>query len=158
MRRQTAILMSALLLSGTAASQPPGRTGPVPSVRAVMQHAQPNARIAAIRALFDRVQRSMTSGSVDGMSADLAPFVDVNIVGEEPGRYSANQAASILGRFYLARKPIAFSFTSIVDTLSLPYATGPISSIRRGNRETAQVYVSLRRIGSRWRIAQLNIY
>ena len=150
--------MSALLLSGTAASQSPGRSGVEPSAPVSAPQMRGNSNAREIRGLFDRIQRLITSGSVEGLLADLAPTVDMNIVGEEPGRYSSNQAASILSRFFLARKPLAFSFTSVADAVPLPYATGPLSSIQRGNRETAQVYVSLRRIGSRWRIAQLNIY
>ncbi len=158
MRRQTAILMSALLLSGTAASQSLERPSMGPSASFSAPQTRRNNDAREIRALFDRIQRSITSGSVEGLLTDLAPYVDINIVGEEPGRYSSNQAASILSRFFLARKPLAFSFSSVADAVPLPYAIGPLSTIQRGNRETAQVYVSLRRIGPRWRIAQLNIY
>jgi hypothetical protein len=82
----------------------------------------------------------------------------VNMSGGESGYFSANQTVSILQRYLSGRTSLSFEFSRYNDLGPTPYATGRLTSISRGRRESAQIYVSLRHQDSRWVITQFNIY
>ena len=88
----------------------------------------------------------------------FAPQVFVNMSGGESGYYSASQTASILQRYFSSRTAISFEFSRYKDIGSAPFATGRFVYVVRGRRESAQIYVSLRYLDSRWVINQFNIY
>ena len=116
-------------------------------------HQSPEAR-----ALLQRIERGILGGSAEAFNANFGKQVSMTIAGAESGYYSSGQAFLILQNFFSARKPTQFSFSRINDTLASPYATGRLSFIRRGNRESVQVYVSLARQETQWVITQFNIY
>jgi hypothetical protein len=110
------------------------------------------------RALLQRIEHGILGGSAETFDANFGRQVSMTITGAESGYYSPGQAFLILKNFFSARKPTQFSFTRINDTVASPYATGRLSFIRRGSRESVQIYVSLTRQESQWVITQFNIY
>ena len=110
------------------------------------------------RALLQKVERGIVGGSAETFNVNFGKQVSMTITGAESGYYSAGQASLILQNFFSTRKPTQFVFSRINDTVASPYATGRLSFIRRGNRESVQVYVSLTRQESQWVITQFNIY
>jgi hypothetical protein len=112
----------------------------------------------AVRSLFGKIQHGILSASLASSPSFFANQVSVNISGGESGYYSANQVLSLLQNYFVTRKPAGFEFSRFHDLGPAPYATGRLTYNTRGNRESAQVYVSLVEQDSKWVISQLNIY
>jgi len=110
------------------------------------------------KTLLQAVERGILGGSVEGFGTRFAKQVSMTISGGESGYYSSGQASLILQNFFSTRKPTQFAFSRMNDSLASPYATGRLSFIRRGSKESVQIYVSLTRQESRWVITQFNIY
>lgn len=110
------------------------------------------------RALLQRVERGILGGSAESYKSDFGKQVSMTISGTESGYYSSGQAFLILQNFFSTRKPTQFAFTRTNDSVANPYATGRLTFVRRGSRESVQVYVSLNRQDSTWVITQFNIY
>jgi len=108
--------------------------------------------------LFHRIELGIASGSVDNFSDAFSLSLSLSVGTVERGLYSANQAKAILSEYFNGRRVTGFLFSRIKYTAANPYATGRISFIRRGNQESAQVYVLLSLQNSHWKISQFNIY
>ena len=113
---------------------------------------------AEARKLFGQIEQVIVNASLSSSSVNFAQQVFVNMSSGESGYFSANQTVSILQRYLSGRTSLSFEFSRFNDTGSTPYATGRLTSIARGRRESAQIYVSLRHQDSRWVITQFNIY
>lgn len=112
----------------------------------------------AVRSFFGKIQHGILTSSLASSPSYFANQVSVNISGGESGYYSANQVLSLLQNYFLTRKPAGFEFSRFHDRGPAPYATGRLTFNTKGNRESAQVYVSLVQQDSKWVISQLNIY
>ncbi len=112
----------------------------------------------AVRSFFGQIQHGILTTSLASSPSSFANQVSVNIIGGESGYYSSNQVLSLLQNYFQIRKPSAFEFSRFHDRGPAPYATGRLTFISKGSRESAQVYVSLVQQDSRWVISQLNIY
>jgi hypothetical protein len=138
----------------------------VPDLRSLMQrrpaaarHLQAkSAQRADVRKLFETIEKGIASSSLAEFSSAFADQVFVNMSSGESGYFSSNQTISILQRYLSSRSSLSFEFSRFSDAGSTPYATGRLSSIARGRKESAQVYVSLRNQDGRWVVSQFNIY
>jgi hypothetical protein len=108
--------------------------------------------------IFTEIEAAIAEGSVSILETYLAGQVYISISGGESGYFSAKQAAAILQNYFLHRKPVSFSFSRVSEQGPIPYATGRLLFTSKGNRDSAQMYVSLSRHETRWVLAQLNIY
>lgn len=113
---------------------------------------------AEARKLFGVIEKGIVNASVSSASASFAQQVFVNMSGGESGYFSANQTVSILQRYLSSRTSLSFEFSRFSDVGPTPYATGRLTCLSRGRRESAQIYVSLKHQDSRWVITQFNIY
>jgi hypothetical protein len=160
MRSRALLLIIAILLLGhTLQAQ-------VPDLRSLIQR-KPNAarqlqsrtaQRADVRKLFETVERGIAGSSLTEASRHFADQVFVNMSSGESGYFSVNQSISILQRYLSSRTSLSFEFSRFSDTGSTPYATGRLSFVSRGRKESAQVYVSLRFQNSRWVVSQFNVY
>ena len=110
------------------------------------------------RKVFADVERGIADGIVQTFSGHFGSQLSVSLRGGESGYYSANQAYYLLENYLRTRKLTGFTFSTIGESDSNPYATGSVRISSRGTRENAQVYVSLSFAGRRWVITQMNIY
>jgi len=158
--RSGALVLIALVvvLQCSVAQSPSQRRLPrrEPAIGRENQNRIPNQ--ADARKLFGIIEQSIVRSSLTSTSSHFAQQVFVNMSGGESGYFSANQTVSILQRYFSSRSSLAFEFSRFSDTGSTPYATGRLTFTARGRRESAQVYVSLRFLESRWVISQFNIY
>lgn len=136
-----------------------------PSLFASLQHSPEGQQSSATppasppyRGVFDKVQEGLSSGNISLFSQYFGSQILVNLRGGESGYYSQNQAYYLLENYLKQRKLARFTFSTISDSSTNPYATGSVAFNYRGNREHAQVYVSLSLVGDRWMITQINIY
>ena len=118
----------------------------------------PNAQQVDARKLFGMIEHGILNSTLASSPVPFAHQVFVNISGGESGYYSSNQAASVLQTYFSGRSPISFQFTRYSDKGPNPYATGRFTFVNRGQRESAQIYVSSVLQDSRWVISQFNIY
>ncbi len=152
--RSVAVLFLTLLLAGSGYRTFAGYT--LMGSRA--QAAAARHTTKTCRDVFQLVQRGLTSGDVSLFSPYFAPQVMINLHGGENGSYSSGQAHYVLENYCRPRRFGHFTFTTIEDSGSNPYATGSVAFNYRGRRDLAQVYVSLTQSGDRWVISQINIY
>ena len=138
----------------------------VPDLRLLMQK-KPNAarqlqakasQRADVRKLFETIEREIVRSSLTESTGQFADQVFVNMSSGESGYFSANQTVSILQRYLSSRTSLSFEFSRFSDAGTTPYATGRLSFVSRGRKESAQVYVSLRFQDSRWVVSQFNVY
>ncbi len=73
------------------------------------------------------------------------------------GYYSSNQAYYVLEDFFLIYKVISFKFDHKKNDDSVSYATGTYYYESNGKRDSAQVYVTISKIGDNWFITQISI-
>ncbi len=138
----------------------------VPDLRLLLQKKSNAARQvqartaqrADVRQLFETIERDIVRSSLTESSRHFADQVFVNMSSGESGYFSANQTASILQRYLSSRTSLSFEFSRFSDAGTTPYATGRLSFVSRGRKESAQVYVSLRFQNSRWIVSQFNVY
>src|SRR4030042_11948 len=96
----------------------------------------------------------------------LVPIVLFSLVGQLADAQGINPQNLMPRRKALIPKPLptrsarsllSFEFSRLSDTSATPFATGRMTFISGGRRESAQIYVSLRFKDSRWVIGQFNI-
>jgi hypothetical protein len=138
----------------------------VPDLRSLMQRKSGAARQlqgrtaqrADVRKLFETIERDIVRSSLTESSRQFAEQVFVNMSSGESGYFSSSQTVSILQRFLSSRSALSFEFSRYSDAGTTPYATGRLSYVFRGRKESSQVYVSLRFQNSRWVVSQFNVY
>ncbi|MDH4070173.1 MAG: DUF4783 domain-containing protein [Ignavibacteria bacterium] len=108
--------------------------------------------------MFDKVRSGMNSGSVGLFSESLGPQVHVSLRGGESGYFSSSQAYYVLERYMQSNRISDLDFSTMEESGGTPFATGRTTLIKKGMKETAQVYVSLSQVGGRWVISQIKIY
>lgn len=127
-------------------------SSPDPSAAAVQDSS------ATPTAIFKAVERELTSGSVGALAPLFGKEVSLAIRGGESGVFSSPQALNILKSWFSGKKPARFSFTRTVDSTASPYATGTMSLLARGGRESVRIYVALLHTDAGWVLSQFNIY
>ncbi|MBM4161730.1 MAG: DUF4783 domain-containing protein [Ignavibacteria bacterium] len=118
----------------------------------------PNAQQLDVRKLFGQIEDGLLKSSLAAAPVQFASQVSISIPGGESGYFSANQAASILDSYFSRRTPLSFQFTRYNDKGPSPFATGRLTFVNRGQRESVQIYISLVHQEARWVIRQFNIY
>lgn len=136
-----------LLLLGTAA----------PVARGQDSTASPFAMDPECRRVFDDVETGIREGRPGAFAQHFGPQVQIHLRGFEGGYVSSAQAYYVLEDFFQGRRPVGVRLTTFGDTGGAPYASGSAVFNARGNRESAQIYVSLSRLQGRWTVGQINI-
>jgi hypothetical protein len=160
MKISDVIALAAIFLAaaGRMYAAPPATTNLLQDSAQSRQPAAPPSNGSSCREVFEKVQGGLYAGSVGLFSRYFSSQVLVNLRGGESGYYSASQAHYILESYLKPRRLARFAFSTIVEAGTNPYATGSVAFNYRGNRDYAQVYVSLSLDGDRWMITQINIY
>jgi hypothetical protein len=109
------------------------------------------------RRVFDDVETGIREGRPEAFVQHFGPQVQIHLRGFEGGYVSSAQAYYVLEDFFQGRRPVGVRLTTFGDTGGTPYASGSAVFNARGNRESAQIYVSLTRLQGRWTVGQLNI-
>ncbi len=109
-------------------------------------------------AVFQKIESGIRKCTVEEFDKELGTIVSIAIGSGERGYFSMNQAASVLSEYFSSRRPISFEFSRIHEKGPVPYATGRLVYVQKGNQESVQVYVSLTKQDSQWVICQFNIY
>jgi hypothetical protein len=107
--------------------------------------------------IFNSIEQGIGKGEVSLLSAYFNNQTYFSLSNGINGYYSSNQAFYLLEDFFKLFKVISFRFNNIKEHKSNPYATGLYFYEYKGKRASAQVYVSLTRVGNNWKITQITI-
>ncbi len=109
------------------------------------------------QAAFDKIESSIAAGSVERLSDYFSSQMYLSLTNGISGYYSSNQAYYVLEDFFKIYRVVDFKFNSIKNGEDNVFATGLYNFIFNEKRESAQVYVSIKRAGKKWKITQLTI-
>lgn len=112
---------------------------------------------AAISSIFNEIERGINSGNINDISGFLSPQTYLSLSNGANGYYSSNQAFYVLEDFLRIYKITSFHFQNIQTHDNAPYATGIYRYHLRGKKDSANVYISLKKIDQNWKITQITI-
>jgi hypothetical protein len=107
--------------------------------------------------VFNQIEAGISKGSVSVISKYFGSQTYLSLSNGKSGYYSSNQAFYVLEDFFKIYKVASFRFNNISSDENIPYATGVYNFEFKGKRNTAQVYISLKKAGSGWKITQITI-
>jgi len=111
----------------------------------------------AVHSVFNEIESGISSGRVSLISRFFSAQIYLNLSNGTTGYYSSNQAYYVLEDFFKNYQVTSFSLDNIQTDETNPFATGGYQYIFKGKHETAQVYVSLKHVGKKWKITQITI-
>jgi len=107
--------------------------------------------------IFSEIESGIKEANVNLISKYFGQQTYFSFSNGINGYYSNNQAFYVLEDFFKLYKVTSFRFEHIKKNKNLSYATGKYNFDNRGQRSTAQVYISLKKIGHNWNITQFTI-
>ncbi len=119
------------------------------------EHREQNP--AAARVAFNQIENGIASGRVSELVEYLSPQTYLSLSNGISGYYSSNQAYYVLEDFFRSYQVTGFRFDDLQIEEGNVYGTGKYQFVMRGKREVAQVYISLKHAGKKWKITQLTI-
>jgi hypothetical protein len=107
--------------------------------------------------IFDQVETGISEGDVGMISKYFGSQTYLSLSNGKSGYYSSNQAFYVLEDFFKIYRVASFRFNNINTDEDTPYATGVYNFEFKGKKNAAQVYISLKKAGSGWKITQITI-
>lgn len=119
--------------------------------------SETNKTISQDESIFKDIESGIKEADVKTISKYFGQQTYFSFSSGINGYYSNNQAFYVLEDFFKLYKVISFKFDYIKTDKNNGHATGNYNYDNRGQRSTAQVYISLKKIGSNWIITQFTI-
>ena len=107
--------------------------------------------------IFKEIESGIKEGDVERISRYFGSQTYFSFSNGINGYYSSNQAFYVLEEFFNIYKVTSFKFDHIKNDKFNSYATGKYNYDNKGQRNTAQVYISLKKVGPNWIITQFTI-
>jgi len=146
----TAVALLIVVPAGAATLDTDRVADPVSCVSALQQ---PDDAKTALR----KIARSISKSDIGGLRNYFLSKVFLNLPTGEHGYFSSEQAYYILKNFFSSYSPLSFTFSSSNVNPRNAYGVGPYRYVRRGQRGSVQVFVSLVEVKNDWKINQLTI-
>lgn len=108
-------------------------------------------------AVMSKIEEGFTTGEVDKFSKYFGSQTYASLSNGVSGYYSSNQFFYIMENYFSICKPISFRIINSNTDSDNPYAAGVYKYESKGIRGSAQVFISLKRFGSSWKISQITI-
>jgi len=122
-----------------------------------IQRSNTNKNIQTEEIIFREIETGIKEAEVKNISKYFGSQTYFSFSNGINGYYSTNQAYYVLEDFFNLYKVTSFKFDHIKTDKNISYATGKYNFDNRGKRSTAQVYISIKKIGSGWQITQFTI-
>lgn len=113
--------------------------------------------VAATQNVFNNIETAISKGNISTLSGYLASQTYLSLSNGIRGYYSSNQAYYILEDYFRIYNVKSFRFDNLNSADNTPYATGVYNYEYKGTRNSAQVYISMNKIGKNWKITQITI-
>ncbi len=107
--------------------------------------------------IFTKFENGMNTGAVKEFSLFFDAETYISLENGVSSYFSQNQSYYVLKEFLSNYKPIRFKFIRISDSEDQPFAVGQFTYSLNGMRSTSQVFVSLKKNGTAWKISQITI-
>lgn len=107
--------------------------------------------------IFKEIEAGIKEGDVERISRYFGSQTYFSFSNGINGYYSSNQAFYVLEDFFNIYKVTSFKFDYVKSDKFNSHATGKYNYDNKGQRSTAQVYISLKKIGTNWIITQFTI-
>ncbi len=107
--------------------------------------------------IFQEIENGIVKSDVSKIARYFSPKPYLSFSNGVTGYYSSNQAYYVLEDFFNIYKVISFKFDHKKNDDSVSYATGIYYYESNGKRDSAQVYITLSKIGDNWFITQISI-
>jgi hypothetical protein len=114
-------------------------------------------RPVASQVILKQLESAISQGDVSALSSYFGSQVYLSLSNGIRGYYSSNQAYYVLEDFFRIYNVTSFRFDNINPDENNPYATGVYNFEFKGKRNSAQVYISIKKTGSSWKITQITI-
>lgn len=107
--------------------------------------------------IFQEIENGIVESDVSKIARYFSPKPYLSFSNGVTGYYSSNQAYYVLEDFLIIYKVISFKFDHKKNDDLVSYATGIYYYESKGKRDSAQVYITLSKIGDNWFITQISI-
>ena len=107
--------------------------------------------------IFKEIESGIKDGNVERISKYFGQQTYFSFSNGVNGYYSSNQAFYVVEDFFKLYRVTSFKLDNIKSDKNHSYATGKYNYDNKGQRSTAQVYISLKKIGTNWIITQFTI-
>ena len=107
--------------------------------------------------IFDEIEAGILNNDVKSISQYFSSQPYISLINGVNGYYSSNQAYYIIEDFFKTFKVVDFSFTEKKTEESVSFGKGKYYFEKKGKRESANLYITLTKQGSRWYITQISI-
>ena len=123
----------------------------------LIKRSNTNKNIQSEEIIFREIESGIKTAEVKNISKYFGTQTYFSFSNGINGYYSTNQAYYVLEDFFNLYKVTSFRFDHIKTDKNISYATGKYNFDNKGQRSTAQVYISIKKIGTSWQITQFTI-
>ena len=107
--------------------------------------------------IFKEIESGVKEGNVERISKYFGQQTYFSFSNGTNGYYSSNQAFYVLEDFLKLYRVTSFKLDHIKSDNNHSYATGKYNYDNKGQRSSAKVYISIKKIGTNWIITQFTI-
>ncbi len=107
--------------------------------------------------IFREIESGVKDGNVERISKYFGQQTYFSFSNGTNGYYSSNQAFYVLEDFFKLYRVTSFKLDHIKSDNNHSYATGKYNYDNKGQRSSAKVYISIKKIGINWIITQFTI-
>lgn len=111
----------------------------------------------AAASIFNKIEKGISTGKVSTISNLFNSQMYLSLSNGVNGYYSSNQAYYVLQGYFKNYRVISFIIEDTHDEDENVVGTGEYTYSFKGKEGKAQVYVSLKKTGKKWKITQLTI-
>lgn len=107
--------------------------------------------------IFKEIESAIKNADVNKISKYFGQQTYFSFSNGINGYYSSNQAFYVIEDFFNLYKVTSFKFDYVKVDKNNSHATGKYNYDNKGQRSSAQVYISIKKIGNNWIITQFTI-
>ncbi|GIK61127.1 MAG: DUF4783 domain-containing protein [Ignavibacteriota bacterium] len=107
--------------------------------------------------IFSEIESGILNSDVKKFSQYFSPQPYISLINGVNGYYSSNQAFYILEKFFNEYRVVSFKLEESKTEGTVSFGKGDYQYEKKGRRESAHLYITLNKSGSRWYITQLSI-
>jgi hypothetical protein len=107
--------------------------------------------------IYREIESGVKDGNVERISKYFGQQTYFSFSNGTNGYYSSNQAFYVVEDFFKLYRVTSFKLDYIKSDNNHSYATGKYNYDNKGQRSSAKVYISIKKIGANWIITQFTI-
>lgn len=123
----------------------------------LQQNFNSNKKVKVQSVILSEIETSIQDNDIKSLAKYFTSQPYISLINGVNGYYSSNQAYYILEDFFKTYKVVSFSFDEKKAEESVSYGRGAYYYEQKGKRETAHLYITLNKAGSKWYITQISI-